>query len=229
MRSVTHVALFCSLLTLGLAPAFAAKRDDIHDVATSVPGLCPVGTYQFVKRNVDAVISNVAGEVCAPAIEFWDQPGAMITDVVVDLDIEHTWIGDLTITLCHIPDTGGVQCVDLLQRPGVPQTTFGCSADLVSDPENKYYFSSRPDLEPMGEADCPSAIPAGCYAPAVENTFGFEAFHGTLIGDGSWTLCVTDSAGEDDGFLHNWSMHVLTDSPVGVGTASWGKVKAGYR
>ena len=157
-------------------------------------------------------------------------PGLVITDVVVDLNIEHTWAGDLTITLCHTDGGGVVTCVDLVNRPGVPQTSFGCSGDLVSDPENKYYFSSRADLDPLGEIDCPSILDPACYNTAPENGVNdLSIFNGLPLGDGSWQLFISDSAAGDVGFVYNWSVHLLAEAPISVEPSSWGNIKASYR
>jgi len=193
------------------------------------PGFCPLGTYKAIKRNVNLDISDVLGPTVAPDITFWDLPGMVVTDVVIDLNIEHTWVGDLVITLCHTSDSGAVTCVNLVDRPGVPQSSFGCSGDLVSDPENKYYFSSRPDLEPLGENDCPSVIDPACYHTAVESVPGLEVFNGIPFGDGTWSLEIVDNAAGDDGFLYNWSVHILADAPVAVEASTWGNIKANYR
>lgn len=195
----------------------------------SGPGACPLGLYKAIKRNVNAVISDAAGPTVAPTISFWDDPGLVVTDVVIDLNIEHTWVGDLVVTLCHTSDAGVVTCVDLINRPGVPQSSFGCSGDLISDPENKYYFSSRPDLEPLGENDCPAVIGQACYNTAVESVPGLEVFNGMAFGDGTWSLEIVDNAAGDDGFLYNWSVHLLADAPVSTESASWGQIKSDYR
>ncbi|MBZ0268849.1 hypothetical protein K8I85_11885 [bacterium] len=192
------------------------------------PGFCPLGTYKAIKRNVNLDITDAAPLV-APDITFWDLPGMVITDVVIDLNIEHTWVGDVVITLCHTSDGGAVTCVNLLDRPGVPASSFGCSGDLVSDPENKYYFSSRADLAPMAETDCPATIDPACYHTAPESVPGLEVFNGLDFGDGSWSLEIVDNAAGDDGFLHNWSVHLLADAPVANEASSWGNIKASYR
>ena len=123
-----------------------------------------------------------------------------------------------------------VKTVDLLQRPGVPESGAGCPGDLVCDPENKYYFGSDTSLEPMGEFDCPSIIEPGCYAVAIENVAGLEIFRDQPKGDGEWTLCISDNAAGDLAFINNWSVHLLCEpGPVSVDDASFGKVKSAYR
>jgi hypothetical protein len=195
------------------------------------PGFCPIGTYKGVKRNVNLDIpdNDPANPLVCPPITFNDVPGLVITDVVVDLNIEHTWVGDLVITLCHTTNGGVQTCVDLVNQPGVPQTGFGCSGDLVSDPENKYYFSSRADLEPLGEFDCPAILPPACYNTAIENLVDLSVFNGLPLGDGTWELIISDHAAGDTGFVYNWSVHLLAEAPISVEASSWGNIKASYR
>lgn len=193
-------------------------------------GFCPIGAYKASKINVNLPVSSDLPPTVTPSIKFNPQPGCIITDVIIDINMDHTWTGDLTITLTHTSDGGVVKSIDLLQRPGVPQTTFGCSADLVGDPESKYYFSGRADLFPLGEgALCIDPIPTGCYAVAPENTVGMDIFNGQDVGDGSWQLTITDGAGGDDGFIYNWSVHILVECPVSVDDASWADIKAEYK
>jgi subtilisin-like proprotein convertase family protein len=197
-------------------------------VTPAGPPICPVGTYKASKINVNLPISDTIGTTTTPSIKFNPQ-ACVITDLIVDINMEHTWVGDLTITLRHTSDGGVVTTTDLVQRPGVPATTFGCSGDLISDPEAKYFFATRDDLEPMGEFDCPAALPAQCYAVAVENPNGLEAFDGIPVGDGVFELLITDSAAGDDGFIYNWSVHILCEQPIAVEQSSWGGIKASYR
>jgi hypothetical protein len=196
------------------------------------PGFCPIGTYKAVKRNVNlAIPDNSPGTpIVCPVITFNDVPGLVIVDVVIDLNIEHTWVGDLIATLRHTASDGTVTDVDIINRPGVPQTSFGCSGDMVSDPENKYYFSSREDLAPIGETDCPATLDPACYGTAPENGVNdLSVFNGLPLGDGSWELIISDNAAGDTGFVYNWSVHLLAEAPISVTPASWGQIKADYR
>ncbi len=180
------------------------------------PGFCPVGEYKASKIDVNLVISDTLGTIVTPAIKFNPQV-TKIVDVVVDIEIEHTWVGDLDIILRHTDDGGFVREAALLARPGVPETGFGCSGDLIADPENKYYFGTRDDLEPIGEFDCPAVIGA------------LEQFRGLGCGDGIWQLIITDHAGGDDGFIHNWSIHIRCEGTIAVENETWGNLKALYR
>jgi subtilisin-like proprotein convertase family protein len=194
------------------------------------PGFCPVGHYKASKTNVNAEIpDNDPNGMVTPAIKFNPQPGVIITDVVIDLCISHTWVGDLVVTLKHTSSTGVVKSADLINRPGVPASSFGCSGDLFCDFENKYFFGSDPSLEPLGEFDCPAVLEPACYAVAVENPGALEIFRGQPKGDGIWELCIFDNAGGDVGTIHNWSVHLNCEQPISVEEENWGNVKALYR
>lgn len=200
-------------------------------VAPTGPGFCPVGTYKASKVNVNADIpdNDPGNPLVTTAIKFNDQPGVVITDVVIDLNAEHTWVGDLIVTLRHTADGGEVTEVDLMQQPGVPQSGFGCSGDLVSDPENKYYFGTQATLAPLGENDCPAVIDPACFAIAPESVNDLTAYRGLAKGDGTWELVISDHAAGDLGHVYNWSVHLQCETPIAVEPSSWGAIKASYK
>lgn len=137
----------------------------------------------------------------------------IIVDLDVWLEIEHTWVGDITVRLTH-NDTG--KSIDLIDRPGIPQSDQGCGNDNISavldddissSVENKCAFS-------------PAAI-SGIYIPNEPlNTFNQET-----IG-GSWTLQVADNYRNDIGKLNNWclaakiSPYGQTPTPTAIPPAS---------
>ncbi len=192
--------------------------------------VCPIGEYKSFKFDqIVTIPDDVAGGIVYGPIVVPDDL-TTILDLVVDLGITHTWVGDLVVTLTHIPLVGPAVSADLIQRPGVPASLFGCSGDLVfnpADPE-KYYFGTG-NLEVMGETSCPVTIPLQCYAVAPENPDALKLlFHGKPKA-GEWFLTVSDNAAIDLGILYNFSLHFLNDTPVSVDASSWGSIKADYK
>lgn len=189
--------------------------------------ICPIDMYKSFK--FDQVVSipdnNPAGIVYGPILVPEDL--TTIDDLVVDLGISHTWVGDLVVTLTHIPLAGPAQSIDLIQRPGVPATSVGCSGNLVGSANDKYYFGTG-NLTVLGETSCPTTIPVQCYAVAPENPDGLLLFRGTLKA-GEWFLTVSDNAALDVGTLYNFSVHFLNHEPISVDASSWGMIKANYR
>lgn len=116
-----------------------------------------------------------------------------ITDLDVALDIRHSWIGDLVVTLTHHESS---KMAILLDRPGYPANPLGCDRDnidaflddqITSPAENKC-------------AGSPAAI-AGIYLPAEPLS--------EFIGDsmqGSWTLTVYDLVSNSYGKLDGWCL-----------------------
>ncbi len=122
----------------------------------------------------------------------------VITDNVVlaDLNVRvaatHTFVGDLSFTLTSPAAT----VVTLLDRPGVPASTFGCGDDNMNvtfDDETVF------DLENY----CPGTTP--WYVGSGSPTQPLSAFDGQSTA-GTWTLTVTDGAGGDTGTVDDWEL-----------------------
>ena len=115
-----------------------------------------------------------------------------LTDLQVAVDITHTWVGDLKITLTSPAGT----TVSLLDQPGVPASTFGCGDDNMA-----VTFSDAASVNP--ETTCPATTPwlSGPVLPASP----LSAFDGEST-MGTWTLNVSDNAGGDTGSITNWTL-----------------------
>lgn len=116
-----------------------------------------------------------------------------IIDLNVELRIEHTWVGDLTVTLTHV-DTG--TSVAIVGRPGNPASTYGCSGDDI-------------DAVLDDEAAAPVEDECAGAVPTIEGTFTpnqlLSAFDGEDLA-GDWTLVVDDAVGADTGTLVEWCL-----------------------
>jgi subtilisin-like proprotein convertase family protein len=121
----------------------------------------------------------------------------VITDLDVDLDITHTWVGDLQITL---ESPAGTQV--LIFDGG----SDGCSGDNIMD---RYNDDSANALDCQAGAD---AFPLADYIPSNP----LAAFNGeSTLGD--WTLFIEDTAGGDQGTLNTWTLnygHDVSGSPL---------------
>jgi large repetitive protein len=113
--------------------------------------------------------------------------------------INHTWVGDLIVQL-RAPDG---TTITLLDRPGVPNSTFGCSGNdinacVVTGTGNEM------------EGVCAAAV------PTISGTF--TAFNGADLdninqggsANGTWELIVSDRVGGDLGSLISWSLEFIT-------------------
>jgi gliding motility-associated-like protein len=123
-----------------------------------------------------------------------------ITDLNVDLNINHTWVGDVKVSLQSPAGT----TVVLIDRPGVPTSSFGCS-------QNNIVTTLDDEATNPVENQCSSTPPAAINGTFIPNN-ALSAFDGenTL---GNWTLLVSDSAGGDTGILNSWGL-TFTSEPT---------------
>lgn len=133
-------------------------------------------------------------------------PGYIIQDVILNVNIQHTWVGDLIMTVSyslecddHLDGLGSVLC-----RHGLAGCPFdgccGCSGDL----EGWYGFD---DTAPSIEDACEASFPAACYGPDYDS-YGLDGFDGLPTG-GCFVLHVSDCAAGDVGTVYAWEICVL--------------------
>lgn len=123
-----------------------------------------------------------------------------LADLNVRVNITHTFVGDLFISLTSPMGT----TVTLLDRPGQPATMFGCgdnNMNVTFDDE------SAGDLENLcsGTNSTPWLDGSG---PPVNP---LSAFDGEMTA-GNWTLTVSDNALQDTGQISDWEL--ITDPPI---------------
>jgi subtilisin-like proprotein convertase family protein len=140
--------------------------------------------------------STVTSNITMPAFSF-----ASSAQLKVRINMTHTWVGDLAITL-----TSPCGTTILFDRPGVPPI-FGNSNDL----SGVYIF----DLSAAAALSETGATPAGSYLPAdvngVPHNWAGLTFPCTAAG--TWTLTLQDFAAPDPGNLVEWA--ILAPSAVG--------------
>lgn len=127
--------------------------------------------------------------------------GAIADVRAVEIDIVHTWVGDLSIALVKKGADGGppLAAVTLLDRPGVPQSVFGNSSDLNG------LYSFQVGGMPFPEMRVGAVVPPGVYALHEDATYGAFRGHDKF---GVWSLLLSDSAGENIGTLASWRLVV---------------------
>lgn len=116
----------------------------------------------------------------------------VITDLNVDIDITHSWVGDVTITITSPNGTSAV----IYDRPGVPASTYGCSGNnIVATFDDEA-------INPI-ETECATTEPAisGNFIP--QNPL--SVFDGENT-QGDWIITVSDSVSADGGTLNSWGI-----------------------
>lgn len=138
---------------------------------------------EIVDSGTPTVFSALESEVITP-----------ISFMTVALTIEHTWVGDLRLTLTSPEGTE----VTLVDRIGAEGGGFGCNGDnydlIFSDGATNTYQDLAATC-----GDLPAA--SGTYQPLE----ALATFNGENP-EGTWILTVYDEAGGDGGQLTNWNI-----------------------
>lgn len=221
-------------LEIATTPDFAAPLltvSDLGDPVSDIAALSPLTTYYWRVRAFNAcgagewsVANSFTTSRCAAGFaddlpvaisssnvntvestfEF-STPGLIDTIRVTDVDIAHSWIGDLEIFLTA-PDGTVLTLVD---RPGLPATGFGCSEDNL--------LITFDDLAPLSAADLEATCNVGPYA--IEGVYQPIDPLSTLQGlpaAGIWTLTVTDNFAEDGGAINDWGLEICTIDDLSI-------------
>ncbi|MBK8565584.1 MAG: proprotein convertase P-domain-containing protein [Saprospiraceae bacterium] len=115
-----------------------------------------------------------------------------IGDINVYFETNHTWVGDLRATLTSPAGT----TITLFDRPGVPASGFGCSADGLLVTFDDQALLTAADFEAACIANNPNT-----YRPANS----FNPFEGQNY-QGNWVLRVYDAASPDAGNIVEWRL-----------------------
>ncbi|MCH7698554.1 MAG: proprotein convertase P-domain-containing protein [Chloroflexi bacterium] len=136
-----------------------------------------------------------------------------INRLTVALDISHTWVGDLVVTLTH-EDTG--TSVTLIDRPGAPAIdSLGCTGDDID-------VTLDDDAALPLEDECAAGVPTILDTLAPSEPLSAFADEGIA---GTWTLQISDHFVEELGALEAWSLIPSFNRPCHV-TAETGVVFA---
>ncbi len=208
--------------------------DTLAGTNTTANGLNANTTYYWRVRGQNTcgtgvnstIFSFVTGQqYCAtPALSIPDNSPAgvftemvvgdtgTLTDMDVSLNVTHTWVGDLIFTLQHV-DTGTT--VIMIDRPGVPVSTNGCSGNDIQATLN--------DEGADGPVEIMCANAPALFGEPVPNN-PLSALDGENL-SGTWRLTVSDNAGADTGVVNEWCLLPTasggpTPTPTATATAT---------
>lgn len=190
-----------SLSTRAAAFAFAA-----FTAMSSQAGVYSTTAYTAIPDN------NLAGISSTITVGDFGQVGQLVVNVALN----HTWIGDLFMSLSHAGQT-----VALLDRPGYSGSGVGRPANLSA--ATPVQFSSLASLaaESMGD-NCGTLHVVGQSANCSSSSYLPEQSLAAFVGQsmaGEWTLNVSDRGAIDTGTLVSWSLDITPPSSL-TGAAS---------
>jgi Regulatory P domain of the subtilisin-like proprotein convertases and other proteases len=158
--------------------------------------------------------------------------GILANGIFLDVDLRHTWVGDLTIKLRSPSGT----ILTVLNRPGSNAPDNGGGA--VGDDSNwdgvlTFRDGGGPEAETMGSGLGSEQVVCQdngicVYDPspdtAVQPPSSFANFNGEPVA-GNWTLCIGDSTFGDEGFLRSWSLKFpIPFAPTAAGATVSGRL-----
>ncbi|MDO1501936.1 thrombospondin type 3 repeat-containing protein [Winogradskyella maritima] len=144
-------------------------------------------TANITCNNFDATDTPIAipdGNLAGTTSELMVTNVALITDINVTIDVTHTWVSDLTLTLTSPNGTSVV----LTAKNGGSADNYTMT---VFDQEA---------TEAIGDGTAPFT---GTFIPDGD----LSNFYGE-VSSGEWELLVVDDTGFDAGTLNSWSMEI---------------------
>jgi subtilisin-like proprotein convertase family protein len=146
--------------------------------------------------------------------------GAVITDVNVVLRMDHSWVGDLNMTL--VSPSGAT--VNFMDNPCAGGNSDNINATF--DSQGAAFLCTNGIIADVGNPnDCGSDYLIGSAINGTRQTQlnNFNGFNGSTMGNGNWQLQITDEVGGDGGCLIAYSVQVtwqtLGGGAVGAATA----------
>ena len=222
MQRLNHVPFLMQLTVVGLIvllalglPALAAHPES---------PAAPVPTED--ELHVCAGSGRSFDETSGPLVETIEvaglPPSSQVTNVTVDLNIVHSWSGDVVAVLGH-----GSTDVTLVHRPGTSNTAFNCNCGCPYDNVVGTFADGA-----AGDADrCvfgSGGVDAahGPYAPIGPNSLA------DFIGsnpNGAWNLTLTDMADDEGGSLpaNGFCLTITYHDPLAVVLAEFSAVQQG--
>ena len=135
-----------------------------------------------------------------------------IDSLTVDLQVEHTWVGDIIASLSN-----GSCTIQLVHRLGTDLSSFGCSGDDIDITLDDAAAGSIEDACGSG----PSGGAQGDFTPGDPTPNGlWPTAMADCVGEttaGTWTLNISDNATLDTGTLLNWCMNTTGTPTSGDG------------
>lgn len=178
----------------------------------------PPVTQTFASGTLNLAIpdNSAAGITTAPIVLPAGVNLAAATNLRVKINANHSWVGDLIFKL-----TSPCGTTFLFDRPGVPPSTVGNSANLgtsnaTTPPPAVYIFDLNAATVIPETAPASGFIPTGSYIPSDVNgnPHNWAGLTFPCTGTGNWTLTVSDNAAGDVGTLVDWA--ILYDQPSQV-------------
>ena len=172
---------FCPMGELPICPGVPLVRPD--------PDLCPAeATFDCFNCPLSIPATGTSGMMDTALVDVDISAACTILDVDVTLNLNHTFLGDLVVSVTS-PE-------------GTPSTLF------------TQICGGSDDIMAIVDDDAPTPIgsvcsPLGSTRYTTQSGVGLDLFDGESAA-GVWRLDINDLLGGDSGMLNNWSVTVQT-------------------
>jgi len=199
------LTIICMVAVLS-PPAAQANGKTPRQIGEPVPATtCFYGGSTYADSTFYA-IPDCGSAVAMGPIRL--DPWATASDVVVAVNMQHTWIGDINLSLQYDANCDGVaettstlMCRTGMLDPSCPSTgCCGCSDDI----NGTYVFADQSTSVVLGDPFSPcygGSVAPGCYRPVTP----LSAFAGNV--GGCWTLVAQDGACGDLFYVNSWTLY----------------------
>lgn len=185
-------------LGAGIAAAAFGPTDFAEAQASVACGAFDSGCEQFLPDARNDSTTTASSSVMVRSNQVCVEDSA--DGVTVALDIDHTWVGDLVITLDSPSGTSPVTLLDRLDNRRMPSVIGGCDGNSA-----QVRFGD-------------SGMDQACFTRELNNDRLFIPASGAMADlvdgaiDGNWQLGLTDAGTGNFGALQGWSLEFDCDS-----------------
>lgn len=179
-----------------VAPPTATVATSATPTRTATPTAtvtATVTTLEFCRVLAPPLAIPDADEFGVADAQWVEAPG-VVSGLRVTLELAHSWVGDLQVSLVHVDELVGVT---LLDRPGEPASGVGCGGDDVACTFDDTAARATEDM-------CADESPA--LGGSLRPNESLSTFDG-LPRAGHWSLQVADVSPTDTGVLQSWCLH----------------------
>ncbi|MCB0525663.1 MAG: proprotein convertase P-domain-containing protein, partial [Saprospiraceae bacterium] len=150
----------------------------------------------------NTVVNIVDNQTVTSTIDIGACAGSSILDVNVNLNITHTWVGDLRVQVISPSGTSVVLWPN--------QCTTADNLNFGADDESPLCSNLCADYNAGLVLQ-----PIACLGPGFGSTDFLAKFDGEDPA-GTWTLSVNDNATGDTGTINSWSLEISYNAPNGT-------------
>ncbi len=170
----------------------------------------PVETY--ASSNVPVAISSSGTPTVTSNLTISGVTGDIVDLNVKNLNILHSWVGDLKVTLTS---PGGTILV-LFDRPGYTGSGFGCTQNNILASFDDEAALTADDFETTCSSSTTTTPPhtyaiSGIYQPMD----ALSVLNGASP-NGTWILTVIDAANGDGGSLEGWGLEISIPAATNI-------------